>query len=107
MESRSGAQPGSSAIPVILDHLRETDDPVRRAWMLAMLWNLAGQHYPGARENRNAFGTCVFMHQWPSVATDPGSNRTSHREISTEAQERLLELWRPIRTWYKLEVLDG
>jgi hypothetical protein len=101
---------GWDAVPALLRKLDdETSDPRRRAWILAMLWNLTGLHPPAADEHLGAVGSCLLLQRWPSSAGGEGSEKPYGVRAGPtvpESQKKLVDLWRASAAWFDVEIVD-
>jgi hypothetical protein len=98
---------GWQSLPALLDAL-ESDalEPRRRAWVLGMLWNLAGIHHPPL----GAIGSSRWVESWPgaSVAGQPSMAELGQTtgEPHREAQRELTQRWLALRSCIEVTLTD-
>ncbi len=99
---------GRQALPALLEALEDPKlEPLRRAWVLGMLWNIAGTYSP-AEPGR--FGVLAKAHRiwkWPSVekGTPWPVSESSFFFPDASKQAELTRLWLAMKANYDLEIL--
>ena len=100
---------GWKSLPVLLDALENKGlEPTRRAWVLGMLWNIAGIHNPA---NRRALGAYRWAESWPGASlqghpTLAEFGESTHASIEWEEQLALSLSWLALRKGIELTVVE-
>ncbi len=102
---------GFAAVPVLIDALEDKRlQPERRAWIIAMLWNITGLHNPAGYANLGVLGSYRWIRDWPTsegVSPRTMAEAGSHRgEAVAARQEPLVSRWQALRACFLLKVID-
>ena len=99
---------GRDALPALLEALEDPKlEPLRRAWILGMLWNIAGTYDP-AEPGR--FGVLAKAHRiwkWPSIEEGTPWTVSDFSFFFPDAskQAELTKLWLAMKANYDLRIL--
>jgi hypothetical protein len=102
---------GFAAVPVLIGALEdERLEPERRAWIIAMLWNITGLHNPAGYENLGVLGSYRWIRDWPTSEENSGRTMAeagNHQgEVIASRQEPFVARWQALRACFVLRVVD-
>jgi hypothetical protein len=98
---------GPKALPALLDALDPADmDPLRRAWVLALLWDITGVHRPSTPDVDTALGDRDWLQEWPKDGARSGASEATLDAIGRSEQRELTDRWRSIRSCVEVEIAD-